>query len=493
MKKVLLYDEKDNVMLALEPMNEGDLTEDGVRILQNIPIGHKIARKAIQKGEAIIKFDTPIGLAKEDIRPGEHVHVHNVQDTITDWRNNARHEYDPSTVKELPDELILDPLPKLYGYRRPNGMVGFRNHLLLISTVVCANQPLRELGYRYRDLITLENPSGCVMVSNETERINDFLLGLARNPNVGGVIFCGLGCETVDCEWFYEQIKDEKPAAFVRIQTEGSCDKAIEKLDELVRTMQADLDKEERVEVSVGDIRLGTKCGGSDWTTSSVSNPAIGYCSDLIVKNGGVSLQGETNGWFGGENYFIQHARTKETADKLVKFMEIIYDRILATGRHIEEGNPTPGNIEGGITTLNEKALGNVKKGGYAPIEDVLDMGEYPKGKGFYLTNNAGLDPISLIGLTANSANVLLFSTGRGSPVGTPIAPSIKLTGSPNAMAVFSAHTDVDLTDVLTGTSIEEAGMRLFREVVEVCNGKLCIAEKNRNREYAFPLLLPPQ
>jgi altronate dehydratase large subunit len=180
-------------------------------------------------------------------------------------------------------------------------------------------------------------------------------------------------------------------------------------------------------------------------------------------------------------------------SNKIIALMSDIYDRALAVGRRIEEGNPAPGNIAGGITTLNEKALGNVKKGGTAPIEGVLGVGEYPTGKGLYVLDNPGLDPISLLGLVCSSANILLYSTGRGTPVGNPIAPAIKLTGSPDAVALFHAHMDVELTGVLSGEmSLPEAGWRLFDEIIKVANGKQTIAEKGRHREFAFPLLMGP-
>ncbi len=498
MKKTLKYHPEDNVLVTLDGLVTGDsISINGeaadFTIIDSLPMGHKIAAVNIPSGGIIKKYGQPIGIAGKDIKAGEHVHVHNVTDLISDWRNYHQHNYDPATVKEISDEYLIKDLPKLYGYRRKNGMVGFRNYVLVISTAVCANQPVEELGIKYRDIITVPNPSGCVILPNEVERIKAVILGLAGNPNVGAVIFNGLGCESVEAEWFYDQVKDEKPAAFVRAQTEGSCENAYDKLEKIALAMKAELDSQPREEVSVADIRLGTKCGASDWTTAAVSNPAIGYASDLVVKNGGISLLGETVGWFGGEEIFIRQARNRETADKIITLMGNIYDRALSVGKRIEEGNPAPGNIAGGISTLNEKALGNVKKGGTAPVEGVLDVGQYPDGKGLFVCDNPGLDPISLLGLTCSSANILLYSTGRGTPVGTPVAPSIKLTGSPDAVALFSAHMDVELTSVLTGEmTIADAGWKLFNEIIDVANGRQTIAEKGRHREFAFPLVMGP-
>lgn len=498
MKKTIQYYPEDNVLVSLDRLEKGDVVLINGRmadfpILDSLPMGHKVAAVDIGEGEIISKFGHAIGLAKTDIKRGEHVHVHNVRDLISDWRKYHQQHYDPTTVSEIAESFLIEEKPKLYGYRRKNGMVGFRNYVLVISTAVCANQPVEELGIKHRDIITIPNPSGCVILPNEVARLKAIILGMARNPNVGAVIFNGLGCESVEAEWFYDQVKDEKPAAFVRAQSLGSTDAAFEELERKALEMKAELDGEARVEVSVADIRLGTKCGASDWTTMAVSNPAIGFASDLVVKNGGVSLLGETCGWFGGEESLVRQARSEEVSNKIIALMSDIYDRALAVGRRIEEGNPAPGNIAGGITTLNEKALGNVKKGGTAPIEGVLGVGEYPTGKGLYVLDNPGLDPISLLGLVCSSANILLYSTGRGTPVGNPIAPAIKLTGSPDAVAIFHAHMDVELTGVLSGEmSLPEAGWRLFDEIIKVANGKQTIAEKGRHREFAFPLLMGP-
>ena len=496
MKKALKFDERDNVVIALEATVPGDEISvngeaSGVTAADSVPQGHKIALRNIAKGETIYKYGHPIGLAAEDISAGSYVHVHNVLDPISTWKENYLYQYNPDSLTEIDDSLRLAEPPKLYGYRRRDGRVGFRNHLVVLSTAVCANKIVSDIEYKFRDVVAITNPSGCVILPNEVERIKAILLGIARNPNVGAVIFAGLGCESVEAEWFYDQVKDEKPCAFVRSQNYGSTEAAYEDLEKLVISMKAELDKQQREGVSVADICLGVKCGASDWTTAVASNPAIGYASDIVVKNGGTSLLGETVGWYGGEGVLTKQSRTKETADKIIDMLTVMYDRAKSMGRSIEESNPAPGNIAGGITTLKEKALGNVKKGGTAPVEGALDFGEYPTGKGLYVVDNPGLDPLSLLGLTCSGATVLLYSTGRGTPVGNPIAPAIKLTGSPDAMKLMGANMDADLTGISLGhMSIAEGGRLLFDKIVAACNGEPTIAEKLGHREYAFPLLM---
>jgi len=314
---------------------------------------------------------------------------------------------------------------------------------------------------------------------------------MARNPNVGAVIFVGLGCEHTSTEWLAGQMAGEKPVAFVNIQNEGSSLNAVKRISEIIEEMTAELQKEERTEVSAADLILGSKCGGSDWTSSVVSNPAIGFASDMVVKAGGTSLLGETQGWFGAESVLIRRARNQATADKVLSLLNGIYDKAIASGRRIEEGNPSPGNKAGGITTLNEKALGNVKKGGTAPVEGALDFGEKPSGKGLYVLDNPSLDPISVLGLTCSDAQVVCFSTGRGTPTGTPLAPVIKISASPHTCRTFSAHLDIDLSGVITGDlSIEAAGRMIFREIIEVANGKLTKSEQFGHREFTMPLLM---
>lgn len=496
MKKTFQYHSSDNVVIALEKIESGDTLringEPAAYTAKDaLPMGHKIANCDIAEGAAIIKFGHAIGTASRDIPRGGYVHTHNVKDLIANWTEVPEAVYDANAITEIEDCFLLNEKPQLTGYRRKNGMAGFRNHLLVVSTTVCANQIVQDIGYLHRDVIAITNPSGCVILPNEVERIRSILLSMARNPNVGAVVFVGLGCESVDAEWFCHQVKDEKPAAFVREQTEGSSPAAYEKLKAIVADMKNILSKQQRESVSFADIRLGSKCGGSDWTTAVVSNPAIGYVSDMVVKNGGISMIGETCGWFGGESILVKQARTSETAEKIRALLADIDRRAKAMGYCIEEGNPTPGNMAGGITTLCEKALGNVKKGGTAPVEGVLAFGESPQSKGFYVLDNPGLDPVSLLGLTCSSANIILFSTGRGTPTGTPLAPAIKLTGSPDAVAVFSAHMDADISPMVSGEmSLDEAGRLLFGELIAVANGKLTISEQFGHREYAFPLLM---
>lgn len=496
MKKALKFDERDNVVIALEATVPGDEISvngetSGVASTGSVPQGHKIALRNIAKGETIYKYGHPIGFAAEDISAGGYVHVHNVLDPVSNWKENYLYQYDPALLTEIDNSLSLAKPPKLYGYRRRDGRAGFRNHLVVLSTAVCANKIVSDIEYKFRDVIAITNPSGCVILPNEVERIKAILLGIARNPNVGAVIFAGLGCESIEAEWFYDQVKDEKPCAFVRSQNYGSTEAAYEELEKLVISMKAALDEQPREELSVADICLGVKCGASDWTTAVASNPAIGYASDIVVKNGGTSLLGETVGWYGGEGVLTKQSRNKETADKIIDMLTAMYDRAKSMGRSIEESNPAPGNIAGGITTLKEKALGNVKKGGTAPVEGALDFGEYPTGKGLYVVDNPGLDPLSLLGLTCSGANVLLYSTGRGTPVGNPIAPAIKLTGSPAAMKLMGANMDADLTGISLGNmSIADGGHLLFDKIVAACNGEPTIAEKLGHREYAFPLLM---
>lgn len=501
MKKALLFQKGDNVVVALEKLEAGDQLvingeESDVIVKTALPQGHKVAIRDIAEGEDIVKYSHVVGSANCAIAKGDYVHVHNVVDTITDWKGNIKHEYDPNGVTEISDEFKIENPPKLYGYRRKDGSVGFRNYLLVVSTCVCGNQPVDDLKIRlrdYKDIVCINNPSGCVILPNDRKMQDDMLLGLARNPNVGAVIFVGLGCEAVNADKLYEQFKGEKPSAYFVSHEYSSCDEATDALEKKALELYEEISKYEKEEVSISDIRVGVQCGASDWTTAAAANPAIGYCSDLIVKNGGISILGETCGWFGGEGILVKQSRSKEVADKVVALMTKIYDRCLFFGRRIEEANPAPGNIAGGITTLCEKALGNTLKGGTAPVEGVLEIGEQPAGPGYYVSDNPGLDATSVFAQTMSSCNVILYSTGRGSPVGTPIAPVVKLTASPTAASVFGSHMDVILTDlVLDGVPISEGGWRLFNKVVEVCNGTPSIAEAHGHREYSFPLMMGP-
>ena len=498
MKNTLKFSECDHVAVALEPLCSGDMISvngeaASLKAKCDIPMGHKIALCSLRRGDIVYKYGHPIGTATEDIEAGDYVHVHNLLDLISDWEATAKVDFTEGMVPQLDDKFLINDPPKLYGYKRADGSVGFRNYVLVLSTCVCSNQPVKELEFSDRDIVCIENPSGCLILPNEVERMNSLLLGLAKNPNVGAVIFVSLGCENINAQKLCDQMQGIKPAACFISQKDGSTEKTAVKLKEKAAEFKALLARQERVEVSIADIRLGTKCGASDWTTAAASNPAIGYCSDMIVKNGGISLLGETCGWFGGEQTLTENSRTRETAEAIIEQMRRTYRTCKFYGKSIEQGNPAPGNIAGGISTLKEKALGNIMKGGTAPIEGMLGVGEQPEIKGLFVCDNAGIDPASLFALTASSANILLYSTGRGSPVGSPLAPAIKLTASPTAAETYTEHMDVDLTDlVLEGVSIAEGGKRLFDEIISVANGKLCAAEQGRHREYAFPLMMGP-
>lgn len=501
LKKTLKFQDGDTVAVALEALERGDrIAVNGspadLAAAEAIPQGHKIALEDMAEGAPVVKYGHTVGFAARAIRRGEYVHVHNVKDTITDWRGNIRHEYDPAAVQEISNDFLLPCPPALTGYRRKDGSVGWRNYLLIVSTCACGNQPVDDLRVRLRDerdVVCVTNPSGCVILPNDKKEQYDMLLGLALNPNVGAVIFVGLGCEAVTAEELCARLGDRKPAECVVSQQYESCGSAADAIEARARALLADLRAQKRTAAAVSDIRLGVQCGASDWTTAAAANPAIGWCSDVVVKNGGISILGETCGWFGGEEALVRQARTREVSERILSLMSRVYDRCLFYGRRIEEANPAPGNIEGGITTLCEKALGNTLKGGAAPIEGVLAIGEQPAGPGFYVADNPGLDAASVFAQTMNSCNVILYSTGRGSPVGTPIAPVIKLTASPTAAGHFGAHMDVILTDiVLEGKPIAEGGGRLFDKLLRVCGGEQSIAEAHGHREYAFPLMMGP-
>jgi len=496
-KKALRFTAEDNVLVLTWAAGAGESVKDPqtgtiYTLTDDVPAGHKVACENIGKNEKIIKYGHEIGTASCDIPIGSHVHTQNVKSSSVDWKKVlSGYRCYPNSVQEVSDSFLLKEKPALTGYRRKNGLVGFRNHLLVISTVVCANHIVEELGRQHRDMIAIANPSGCILLENEMQRVKTILISMARNPNVGGVIFVGLGCEGEDAGWYCREMGDEKPNDFIRIQDDGDERESYKRLEAMALKMREELASQKREEASVADIRVGTECGGSDWTTAIVSNPAIGIVSDIIVRNGGVSLLGESYGWFGGERKILSQARSQESADRILRIMMDIYSKAKAMGRKIEEGNPSPGNMDGGLTTLPEKALGNVEKGGTAPIEDVLDFGEYPSAKGLYLVDNPGIDPASLLGLTCSSANVILFSTGRGTPTGTPLAPVVKLTGSPEAGQRFKAHIDVDLSPVVSGSlSLEEAGQMLYRKLISAVNGEPTISEVLGNREYVFPLLM---
>lgn len=377
---------------------------------------------------------------------------------------------------------------KFKGYVRPNGEVGVRNHLLIIPTVVCASTVAERIASCVEGAISLANQHGCCQIGADLVLTENVLIGLGKNPNVGAVLVVSLECGGVSAERVVDEIaKTGKPVEYVGIQKSGGSLKAIEKGTRLASKMAQDLAKLDREEVDISNLILSVECGGSDTTSGLASNPVAGYVMDKIIDLGGTGIFSETAEVIGAEHILAKRAVSKEIGERLISVVRRTEEKAKTMGVDIRGGQPTPGNIEGGISTIEEKSLGAIYKGGTKPLQGVLEYGEKPQGKGLYFMDTPGQDIESITGMTAGGSQVVIFTTGRGTPTGSPIAPVIKITGNPETYRIMEDNIDFNCGTIIEGTeTIQEAGERLFKLLLEVINGSLTKAEALKHREFGM-------
>lgn len=378
------------------------------------------------------------------------------------------------------------------GYIRPNGKVGVRNHVLVLPCSICASEVAVRIASSVEGAVAVYNQHGCAQMPGDLEIVERVLVGFGKNPNVAAVLVVGLGCESISAERVAEKIASTgKPVEELVIQEAGGTLKALEKGVRVVRDLAREAHKATREEVDISEIVLALECGGSDVTSLLAANPVVGYVVDKFIDLGGTVLFSETTEVIGAEHLLVKRATSREVAEKLLAVVKRVEETIKSLGVDIRGSQPTPGNIEGGITTLEEKSLGAVIKSGSRAIQGVLEYGEEPPGKGLYFMDTPGQDVESITGMVAGGAEVVVFTTGRGTPTGCPIAPVIKVTGNPYTYEKMRDNIDFYTAIVEGKETIREAGERLFRELIEVINGKLTKAEALRHWEFGIFKTMP--
>lgn len=378
---------------------------------------------------------------------------------------------------------------KFYGYKRPDGRVGIRNHILILPTSVCASDTTRIIASQVQGAVTFNNQNGCSQVHSDQQLTMDVMVGYAANPNVYGVIVVSLGCENCQNDLVVDAIKERtnKPIKTLVIQEEHGTLKTIEKAVRYAREMAQEASLLRKEEFPISELILGTECGGSDPTSGLAANPLIGELSDKLVDLGATSILSETTEFIGAEHILARRAVNEEVKEKILHIVHRYENSLKLVGEEVREGNPSPGNIAGGLTSLEEKSLGCIHKGGHRQISEVYDYAKQIDKKGLVIMDTPGNDASSVAGMVAGGAQIVVFSTGRGTPSGNPIAPVIKITGNKITFANMEDNMDFDASPVIYGPqTMEELTDDLLNMVVDVANGKQSKAESLGYTEMAI-------
>lgn len=377
---------------------------------------------------------------------------------------------------------------KLNGWLRENGSAGIRNYTLILSTVACANHVSEKIAAAVPGCACFCHATGCTQMGADLEQTTRTLIGAGKNPNVGAVVVVSLGCEGVNAKEVVNGIKETgKPAELVGIQTSGGTTSAIAKGVEIAQKFQADLAAQKSTEIDISQIVLGLECGGSDFTSGIVSNPLVGYVADKLVELGGTVILSETTEMIGAEHLLAARACCPEVGQQILQAVEAVEVQAKNMNEDLRGSQPTPGNIEGGLSTIEEKSLGCLAKAGSTAVNEMLRYGEIPSKKGLVIMDTPGYDVESVTGMLAGGAQIVLFTTGRGTPVGSPFAPVLKITGNPNTAKMMAENIDFDASPVLEGKeTLEEAGERLFNLMLDIANGAQSCAERLGHCEAAI-------
>ena len=369
---------------------------------------------------------------------------------------------------------------EFWGYKRKDGRAGIRNHVLILPACACGSESSRIVASQVRGAVSIVFNTGCSDVAANTAMSQKVLTGFACNPNVYGVVIIGLGCETVPHRKLREKIEamTSKPVVSFGIQEEGGTLKTIEKAVRAAREMVSAAGMQQKERCDISELLLGIECGGSDATSGLASNPAVGELSDRLVDLGASTMMSESIEWIGGEHVLAKRAATPEIHDQIIRVCEDYEAHLKAAGQDCRAGQPTPGNKDGGLSTIDEKSLGCIRKGGTRPIVEVLAQAERPTKCGAIVMDTAGYDISSVTSMAAAGCNVIVFTTGRGTPTGNAIVPVLKVTANAHTYSWMEDNMDVDLSGILRGEeSISASGERLLTRIHEVANGRLTKAE----------------
>jgi len=479
----------DNVAVLLKDVEKGDEIELYGQIItaaENILSGHKIAIAHIPEKSNVIKYGYPIGHATVRIEPGQHVHTHNL---ATNLGELLEYKYEPGLV---PAEKSTSPSKSFRGYERPDGTVGIRNEIWIVNTVGCVNKTAEILAARANEsfrgtvdgIYAFPHPYGCSQMGEDQENTRKILAGMVRHPNAGGVLVLGLGCENNNIDAFKKVLGTYDSGRVKFLVTQEAGDEIEEGL-KLIGRLAEYAGSFKRSLQPVSKLIVGLKCGGSDAFSGITANPLVGLLSDRLSDQGGTTVLTEVPEMFGAETLLMNRCVNEEVFKDTVSLINNFKEYYIQHDQVIYD-NPSPGNKKGGISTLEEKSLGCTQKGGTAQVTDVLDYGDQVKNPGLNLLQGPGNDIVAVTTLMAAGAQIILFTTGRGTPLGAPV-PTVKLSTNTALSVKKENWIDFDAGRILDGTPMSEAADELLEYIIRLASGELeAKNETNGYREIAI-------
>jgi len=480
----------DNVAVVRVPVSAGtELIVDGERLVtvDPIPAGHKVAVRAIQAGEMVLRYGQAIGRARETIQPGRHIHLHNLAFEELDLK------YDfPSSDLPIPERRDA---PTFLGYRREDGRIGTRNYIAVVAASNCAAHTAELVAKSYEGesmppnvdgVAAFPHGDGCGHAAGpDVDQLRRTLSGVLDHPNVSAAVILGLGCEDNQiAHYLGPDARATSRLAGLTLQSSGGTSGTVEAARRQIARFLERASAETRTEVPASRIVLGLNCGGSDSFSGITANPALGYCCDLLAEIGGTSVLAETTEIFGAEHLLVKRARNRQVAEKLLTCIRD-YKRYLKRFEGSFDDNPSPGNKEGGLSNILEKSLGAVAKGGTSTLVDVYRYAERVTSPGFVFMDTPGYDPASLAGLAAGGCNLIAFTTGRGSAIGFPTIPVIKIATNGNTYRRMTANMDINAGTIADGEkTVQQVGRQIFEMVLDVASGRRTCAERLGHHEF---------
>lgn len=481
----------DNVAIARVPLSAGmKLRVDGVAItvLDAVPAGHKVAVARIQPGEMVHRYGQAIGRAKTAIEPGRHVHTHNISfEELT-----FAYEFPQG---DIPYPAPPKDVPTFRGYLREDGRAGTRNYIAVVAASNCAAHTAELIAASFDDeklppnvdgVVAFPHGEGCGhTIGPDTEQLRRTLAGVLAHPNVSAAIILGLGCEVNQIDHYLgPNAPRSSRLVGMTLQGSGGTTGALAAARREIHTLIESAAGEQRTEISASKIVLGLNCGGSDSFSGITANPALGICCDMLARIGATAVLAETTECFGAEHLLVRRARNRTVAERFLSFIKGYKNYLDRFGGSFND-NPSPGNKDGGLTNILEKSLGAAAKAGSTPMMDAVDYAERITSPGFVFMNTPGYDPVSLTGLAAGGCNLIAFTTGRGSAIGFPTIPVIKIATNSNTYKRMHDNMDINAGVIAEGeASIEAVGRQIFDTVLRVASGERTCAERLGHKEF---------